>query len=232
MANTRAPKQWQLTKNETITSFENWRQNLMYTLSLDLNFADFLTDGMTWNKKSAAHPNRGLTADGAGVAAADRRTAAQKNAHLELMLGQIANYAAVISRNSIVKSSTSLSDIWQKLRQHFGFAATGAHFLDLATIRLQPDERPEDLYQRLAAFFDDNLLTVGCGITHHGENIAVDEELTPTIENTVVVLWLQSVHPGLPSLVKQKYGTELHKQVTSITQTRDITGPTISLRGN
>ena len=39
MATQRAPKQWRLTKNETITSFESWRQNLQYTLSLDANFA-------------------------------------------------------------------------------------------------------------------------------------------------------------------------------------------------
>ena len=76
------------------------------------------------------------------------------------MLGQIANYASVISRNSIVKSSTSLNDIWQKLRQHFGFQSSGAHFLDLANIKLQPGERHEDLFQRLTAFFEDNLLTM------------------------------------------------------------------------
>ena len=32
--NPRAPKQWSLTKQETITSFEAWRQNLQYILSL------------------------------------------------------------------------------------------------------------------------------------------------------------------------------------------------------
>ena len=44
----RAPKQWPLTYNETITSFENWRQNLEYTLSLDANFAKFLGKDTTW----------------------------------------------------------------------------------------------------------------------------------------------------------------------------------------
>ena len=46
MASARAPKQWCLTKVETVNSFENWRQNLQYTLSLDANFAQFLTDGV------------------------------------------------------------------------------------------------------------------------------------------------------------------------------------------
>lgn len=62
------------------------------------------------------------------------------------------------------------------------------------------------------AFFEDNLLTATGGVTHHGEAITVDEDLTPTLENTIVVLWLQLIHSGLPQLVKQKYGAELRNQ--------------------
>ena len=82
----------------------------------------------------------------------------------------------------------------------------------MATIHLQPDERPEDLFQRLMAFFEDNLLSVHGGLTHHGDPATADEDLSPTLENTVVVLWLQLIHPGLPLLVKQKYGSELRNK--------------------
>ena len=138
MAANRAPKQWSLTKNETITSFEAWRQNLKYTLSLDPNFAIFLVDGTTWTKKGPANATRGLTNDGEEVPAASRRNAAQKVAHLELMLGQIANYCPIISRNIIIKQSTSVEKIWQAIRMHFGFQLTGAHFLDFDNIHLEP----------------------------------------------------------------------------------------------
>ena len=84
--------------------------------------------------------------------------------------------------------------------------------MDLASIKLNIDERPEDLYQRLLAFFQDNLVTVGGGITHHGDAPAVYENMTQSLENTVVCLWLQLIHPGLPSLVKQKYGAELRNK--------------------
>ena len=174
-ASPRAPKQWQLTKIETITSYESWRQNLIYVLSLN-------------KKQTAANPCRGLTNDGTTVPEAKRFTAAQKNAHLDLLLGQIANFCPVTSRNSIVKHSTSLNNIWQKIRQHCGFQSTGAHFLDLASIQLQPDERPEDLFQRLMAFFEDNLLSVHGGLTHHGDQATTNDDLCPTLENTVVFL--------------------------------------------
>ena len=62
------------------------------------------------------------------------------------------------------------------------------------------------------AFFKDNLMTDNGGITHHGEVLDADEDLTPTLENTIVVLWLQLIHPGLPLLVMQKYGSELHNK--------------------
>ena len=67
MATPKAPKQWQLTKIETITSFEAWKENLVYILSLDMNFAPFLNDACVWVKKTAGNPNRGLTDDGDDV---------------------------------------------------------------------------------------------------------------------------------------------------------------------
>ena len=45
----------------------------------------------------------GFTDDPQSVPAGARQTAVQENAKLELMLGQIANFATIISRNTIVK---------------------------------------------------------------------------------------------------------------------------------
>ena len=58
------PKQEKLTRNETITSFEAWRQNLTYNLSMDANFAPFLAPESRWRKAGdASVPNRGLIND-------------------------------------------------------------------------------------------------------------------------------------------------------------------------
>lgn len=212
MASNKAPKQWCLTLKESINTFETWKNNFIYILSLEQNFTAFLTTGLQWQKQCKANQLRGFTDDGEGVPANDRKTAAQKCSSLNLMLGQIANYAPVISRNTIVKNSTSLEDIWQKIRTHYGFQSTGSHFLDLASFKLEAQERPEDLFQRLTSFFEDNLLTVASNISHHGENITEDEEVTPTIENVIVLLWLQLIDHDLPKLVKQRYGTELRSR--------------------
>ena len=126
----------------------------------------------------------------------------RKVATLEMMLGQIANYCPVISRNSIL-NATSLPEIWQMIRLHYGFQANGAHFIDLADIKLLPDESPEDLYQRLMAFIEDNLLLRTDGnITHYGDTPDEDEELSPSLENFIVLQWLTLVHHELPHIVK------------------------------
>ena len=195
MNSNRAPKQWSLTKNETITTFKAWRQNLQYSLSLDANFAPFLANNFMWLKKSSTTPYRGLEPDGEDFPATRRRTAFKKNLHLELMLGQIANFCTVISRSSIVKNSTSISSLWQAIRTHYGFQSTGACFLDFSNIKLEVDEHPEDLFQCLMSFTEDNLLVANSPITHHGANITSDEELTPTLENLVVLTWLKLIYP-------------------------------------
>ena len=93
---------------------------------------------------------------------------------LELMPGQIANYCPVISRNTIVKNSTSMGSIWYAIRLHFGFEATGVHFLHFSEIHLEHGEQPEDLYQRLVAFTEGNLLC-SSSVQHHGALLTKDE---------------------------------------------------------
>ena len=57
MASSKAPKQQALTTTETINSVEIWKQNLMYILSLDNNFAPYLASGVSWLKKTSASPS-------------------------------------------------------------------------------------------------------------------------------------------------------------------------------
>ena len=98
----RAPRQWSLTKEESVNSFESGGK-ISSTSSL-WTITSRLADGFTWQRKTAANPNRGLVADVAPVPEAQRKTAPQKSVQLDLLL----NYCPIISRNTIVKNSTSL----------------------------------------------------------------------------------------------------------------------------
>ena len=206
-----APKQWQLSKKETLNSFEAWKDNLDYRLSLNTNFTEFLAKDFKWKQECAATPTRGLKADVEPIPEANRKTAAQKNVHLDRMLKQIANFCQVITRSLILKCN-SLPEIWVEIRRHYQIEPTGSQFLNLVSITLATDDSHEDLYQRFYSFFEDSLLKTDCLLKHHGDEITTDENLSPTLENTIVLLWLQAIHKGLPELVKQKYGAELRNQ--------------------
>lgn len=110
----------------------------MYTLSLDKNFAPFADTW--WEKKTKTTPYRGFSDDDENIPEANRLTKEQKVNILELLLGQIANYCPTISRNTIVKNSTSIDQVWQTIRLHYGFQTTGAHFIDFDCNRFDPTE--------------------------------------------------------------------------------------------
>ena len=61
------------------------------------------------------------------------------------------------------------------------------------------------------AFVEDILLKAN-SLSHHGDLITEDEELSPSLENFVVLTWLKLIHPDLPRLVKQRYGTQLRSR--------------------
>ena len=208
MSTFKCPKPYNLTRNEDLGSFEAWKHNQLYNLQSDPVFKPLIASVKKWNKVSSADPNRGLVDDTEG---ANRKTAAEKVITLNLMLDQIANYCPIVGRTFIVKKSTCLEDVWQVIREHYGFHSTGGHFLDISAIKHQTNERGEDLYQRLFMFMEDNLIKAN-SLLHHGSVLAEDEDLTPTIENIITWYWLHLLHPGLPALVKQRYGAELRNR--------------------
>ena len=149
MTSFRPPKPWALKETgETITSFANWQSNINYHLSLNNDFATFIDPTFVWRKASTA--NRGLASDVDGPVN-ERKSAAQKNALLEHMLGMIAQYSPSLIRNDILKKSTSLDWIWQRIRRHYGFRQSEVNFLGIYKIRRVEGERYETLFQRLVA---------------------------------------------------------------------------------
>ena len=208
MTTFRPPKQWVLQETETITSFANWQSNINYHLSLNNEFAPYIDPTFTWGKASVA--NRGLVGDVAGTD--NGKTAAQKNAVLEQMLGLVAQFAPSLLRNDIIKKSTSLGWIWQRIRQHYGFRQSEVNFLSIYKIKRAEGERYETLYQRLVAHVEDNLLTTSSGIVHDGAAVTVNEDMSPSCERLLVYLWLVLIDNRLPAYIRRVYAQDLQSK--------------------
>jgi hypothetical protein len=80
-------------------------------------FKQFLKPDVTWCKRTRTNVLRGFRGTGAVV----------KAASLEMMLGQIANFAPIVSRNTIVKNSTSVKSVWDAITLRI--KSNGARFL-------------------------------------------------------------------------------------------------------
>lgn len=121
------------------------------------------------------------------------------------MLGFVANFAPIIARSIIVSESCSLADIWQFIRDHFNIETSGAHFCRLSKIIKAPGETPNDLYQRMFAFVQDNLLKIGSPVQHQGKENVKDESMQPTPRTFITFFWMFMLHRDLPSLVAQRF---------------------------
>ena len=111
-----APKPTKLEGEPTPTALEAWINNLMFNLTVDGAFEEFLDEKFTWSPSSVV--NRGLVDDTDG---SPKRTARQKVAYLNLMLGSIHSYADVISKRFVTEEACSLNEIWDRLRTRLGF---------------------------------------------------------------------------------------------------------------
>ena len=143
------------------------------------------------------------------IPANERKTAAQKNIHLERMLGLVAQFSPSLLRNDIIDKSVNLNWIWKRIRKHYSFQQSEVNFLRLSTIKREPEERFETLYQRIVAHLEDNRLTTESNIRHDGAAVTVNEEMSPLCERLAVYLWLNLVDHRLPAHVSKVYAHDL-----------------------
>ena len=203
------PKQRQLGPNETQNTFESWKESLIFHIIIDTKLARFVdpNDLGMWGPYNET--NRGFTDDAESTTADKKMTAHQKASMLKVLLGSVASYSQVISHTYITRQATSLEAIFSRLRAYYGFRRTGAMIAGALDFKLEPMESKEALWERIYTFLEGNLLTTDSGISHEGNAVTVNEEFTPTLLNLAVVIWLDTIHSGLPALVSQRFATNL-----------------------
>ena len=184
---------------------------MIFHISLDNKSARFLDSGdlKVWTSAE----DRGFADDGAAYTDDDTKmNRAAKAALLNIVLGSIASYAPVISHRFVKQQSTSFNSIWNRLRSYYGFRKTGARILELTDFHLEQNESREALWERLYTFMEDNLLTKSGGVKHEDVKQETDEVFTPTLLNVLVSCWLNIISPALPSLIRQRFSTQLREK--------------------
>ena len=204
------PQQRKLDKEESEIDFEIWRESIIFHICLDTKSARFTASGdlKTWNNTE----NRGFANDEESVAEDKRMNAAAKASLLNIVLSSIAYNAPVISWNFVTQEATSLEDIWNRLRQRYGIKRSGTRITELVDITKDPGESVEALWEKVYSFFQENLLRIGGSVKHQGADNTANEQFSPTLLNTMVVIWLSKIHSSLPAAVRYKFSTQLRSQ--------------------
>ena len=189
-----------LTNDETLTSFEDWRNNTVFYLTQDKDFANLLKETTKWTKSSDADPNRGL------ASSSERQI-------LDRFLGLIAGLAPPLLYHEIIEDTTCITDIYRLLRNYYSFSPSEGTFIKYYSIRRDVVngtlERPLHLYLRMKQYIRDNLLLSSGKIEHDGKIPTTNESLSPTTERLIVLRWLEVLHPQLPQHVHNVFSQDL-----------------------
>ena len=188
----------------SIQEFESWRHSVIFNLRLDGEFRPYLAEGFVFGAKTRSKPSRDLR-DTTGDHAKSKELKCQE---VDLMLEHIAQYCPKIPFNDIAKDCASLDEVWQVVRLHSNIETSGALLNNAWNITRLPNESPQALYSRLKQAYDDNLIRKST-IKYKDQVLTEDEEMTPTLHCTIILHWLQILHPKLRDLVTQRFCTEL-----------------------
>ena len=109
-----------LTNDETLTSFEDWKNNITFYLTQDKDFAVLLKETTTWTKSSDADTNHG-------------RSTPENRAALDRFLGLIASLAPPLLYHEIIDDTTSISDVFRLLRSYYQFSPSESTFMKYCT---------------------------------------------------------------------------------------------------
>ena len=211
------PKINPLGEEESISSVERWRQNVLYHLRLNEEFRPYLKDNVVFGKKSKSQPTRSFTdevkvekVDGNDVTTVVS-SAEDKCFVVDLMLDQVSNFCPLIPRRDITHDSATLLEVWEKIRLYHNLERSGALLNECFNIKRKPSESHQALFARLKQSFDDNLL-VANGLSHSDGKLNEDEEMSPTLLNSIILIWLNLLHPRLREVVTQRFSTDLRNR--------------------
>ena len=186
---------------KSIAEFESWKHSVIYILRQETDFKPYLKENVQFGAKTKDEPNRKLTAD-------TTSSAADKCQVVDFMLATIHQYTPKIPFNDICRDCGTLEEVWQVIRLHSNINTSGALLNEVWNITRLPNESPQCLYSRIKQAYDDNLIRKN-SIIYKDAPLPEDEELSPTLHCTIILHWLQILHPKLRDLVAQRFCTEL-----------------------
>ena len=112
---------------------------------------------------------------------------------------------------AIVRHSTSLEWIYNKIREDYDIQTKGIHFLNIVDLEYNTETKtPAGFYNEYRTVILNNIGR-RAEVIHWNQNIALaaDETIEPLFEDVILMNVLQLIDPRLPKFVRKYYQLEL-----------------------
>ena len=189
---------------ETAASIRLWKVHVTNYYKSDKHFKRFVGEDETWNPRNE---NWGFTAEAADSDL--KRTAPQLKDDCNMFLETFASYLPddyLVEK--LVKNTTKYADIWTIIEDFYGVALTSDTFLELAKMKKKPQETYRQFYLRMEGFVSKHL-TKGNVKVEDMTSPARGDQLTISIRNLVVIMWMKTIHEKFIDCVRIEFASEL-----------------------
>jgi hypothetical protein len=187
----------------TDLTFDIWSQELTIYIQQDERLAVFLPRGAyhTW-QPGDENPDRITEVQGGDAAA----QLAVRRRELLAFLSIVAKSCHIQHYNVIMRHSTSLTWIFQRLREDYDIQQKGIHFFNLLDLKYTPGEPAAGFYNNYRNILIANLRKTGDTIAWQNNTVLEeDEKLSPTTEDLVLANVLALIDSRLPGHIKDHY---------------------------
>ena len=214
-----------------IVTFKVWKNTLVAHIQQDAHHHHFMPGGKyaTWRaadlgQRIAELHNR--DPDKLVIDAKNNINAATREAELDRLLvtrnAQLAKFVTHIAtlchhteNDDVTNHSTSLEWVFDYLRKHYGLTTKGANFMNIADHIFKTGTPHQTFYKTYRASFVDNLRKTGDRMVYKNNlTLDVDEKLSPSFENAIVLWTLEKIDARLPAKVKKDYGHQMTGDIT------------------
>ena len=153
------------------------------------------------NQARDAHPDHPIN-DAYDGAARDQDLAellTSRNAQLSKFITHITMLCPYTLTNNLSQISTSFIWIDTYLQQYYNIRKQGAHFFSISSIRFNAGDSYQNFYMELHGALEDSLRPRGAVLLYKNDEVLeADEEMSPTLENFIILTWLERIDPRLP----------------------------------
>jgi len=203
IAHLRMKEPRKLENKETFQSLQQWKMQFRQYVKQDDHYKTFLASDTVWNPQAT---NYGFEVETQGL----KRSARALMDDCCDLLHTLATFLPHgYLTDKIVSTTTSFSNAFEVIQEHYGLLPTQESFMDLESFNKQASESYRQFHERLLAHVRLHLHRVA-NVTVDGITVPVEgDKITVSHGDLVTLTWLRKIHPELINIVKTEYSLEL-----------------------